>query len=956
MSVASTIEIVVKVNDQASAKAAEIEKTLRAIGDAASKSGGTPHGIEVPVKPKLDEGFEAEFERAMAEADKASESAARSIRGSFTSVESGSRSLRAAMAELEPAAGGAGEAIETAGSRASSGGSNASSAGASFAFLHSRMLMLAAGALALAPALAAIPAAMGAVAAGGALMTFGLGGVITALKDYGAQSEAAGESSAQMALTAFNNAVAIRNAEQAISDARHQAAIEAQNSADSVASAQERLANAQQSEQDATEALNQAWKDATNTLADLNNASADAANSVVDAQLALTRAQREAARITSSSLYTDDQKAEALQAVVDAQQHLTDAQQRALEAQQQADDANAKGVAGSTQVVQAQRAQTQAAQGVADAQKALVRAQQSAAESQRQSAEQVQKAVQNLSDTYKQQELAAAAAAASGGSAANKFAQDMANLTPAGQAFVKQLIAMKDGAKTLSQTAQTAMLPGLTQMLKDASPLLPTFNQALKDMGDVVGHTATSFGQLLSSPAFKGQLKQIFKDGADAAGSLGAAFTPMVGGIVQAASGAGPILKGLSDGLASIMSSGLPAFMSGLVSNSSGVGQGLSAFGSAISGALGPIGQLAGAVAGALGPALHDLAPMFVDLVTQLVQGLLPAISSGALPQALDGFVQLLGALLKILEPLIPIISQALVGALKILGPLLSGLAKFLEDNAGWLKYVAAGILALIFPMQSAVIAVLYLWDHFKGFRDFVHQMLADIHNWFFDAWHFINHIWQDLAEGTRVAWLLIKSYLINPIVDGYHFVVQKFDDIKTYIKGLPGELAKIGKGMWDWIATGIANVSAVVSGNFHTFVNGLIAGINWAIGYVNGATQKISDAWTWIPGAGGSGIPQIPPIPTWHAFGGVAGGLSAVIGDRGIELMRLPNGTQIMPAANTRTAIESGHGGNGPALIQIEWIGGNAGDEFLRWLRKNIRVIGGGGPNSVQRALGQTV
>ena len=951
---ANTIEIVVKVNDQASAKAAEIERKLRAIGDAASKSGGASHAIEVPVEPKLGDDFEAEFARSMAEADKVGDEASRSLRGSFSSIESGSRSLRAAMADLEPASNGAGGGFESLRARVSSAGDAVSGAASHFSFLGSHMALMAEMALALAPVLAAIPAAMGAVAAGGALMAFGLGGVIAALKDYGTQSAAAGESSAQMALTAFNNAVAIRNAEQAISDARHQAAIEAQNSADSVASAQERLANAQQSEQDATEALNQAWKDATNTLADLNNASADASNSVADAQLALTRAQQEAARITSSSLSTDLDKAEALQAVQDAQQHLTDAQQRALEAQQQADDANAKGVAGSTQVVQAQRAQAQAAQGVMDAQKSLARAQRDAAEAQRQSAEQVEKAVQNLSDTYKQQQLAAAAAAAGGGAAANKFAQDMANLTPAGQAFVKQLLAMKDGAKQLSNTAQTAMLPGLTQMLKDASPLLPTFNQALKDMGDVVGHTATSFGQLLSSPAFKGQLKQIFKDGADAAGTLGSAFTPMVGGIVQAASGAGPILKGFADGVASIMKGGLPAFFSGLTSNSSGVGQGLAALGSGISGALGPIGQLAGAFAGALGPALKDLSPMFVDLVTQIVQGLLPAISSGALPQALDGFVQLIGALLKILEPLIPVISQALVGALRILGPLLNGLAKFLQDNAGWLKYVAAGILALIFPMQSAVIAVLYLWDHFKGFRDFVHQMITDLHNWFFDVWHFINHIWQDLAEGTRVAWLLIKSYLINPIVDGYKFVVQKFDDIKTYIKGLPGELAKIGKGMWDWIATGIANVSAVVSGNFHTFVNGLIAGINWAIGYVNGATQKISDAWTWIPGAGGSGIPQIDKIPTWHAFGGAAGGLSAIIGDKGVELMKLPDGTQIMPASNTRSAIESGRFG-GNATVQVEWVGGNAGDEFMRWLRKNIRIVGGAGSNSVQRALGQT-
>jgi hypothetical protein len=34
---------------------------------------------------------------------------------------------------------------------------------------------------------------------------------------------------------------------------------------------------------------------------------------------------------------------------------------------------------------------------------------------------------------------------------------------------------------------------------------------------------------------------------------------------------------------------------------------------------------------------------------------------------------------------------------------------------------------------------------------------------------------------------------------------------------------------------------------------------------------------------------------------------------------------------------------------LTLEWVGGNAGDEFIAWLRKNIRVRGG----SVQSVLG---
>jgi len=978
----NVIEITVRVQDKATAEAEAIKQELhrsfgggvevpvrfRTEGDSPHAAGGTPESVKVPIEPdatgfeekvrrktKTEKpepvkvpvepetgGFEAEFRAAMAEADKAGDEAARSLRGSFTSMESGSRSLRAAMADLEPAAGGAGEAVERAGARASSGGSSASGAGMSFASLHLRMVLLGGAALALAPALAAIPAAMGAVAAGGALMTFGLGGVITALKDYGAQSQAAGESSAQMALTAFNNAVAIRNAEQAISDAKHQAAVQAQNSADAVASAQERLATAQESEQQATEALNQAWKDAVNILADLNNASADATNSVADAQLALQQAQQDANKTVSSSLSTDLQKAQALQAVQDAQQHLTDAQQHALEAQQSADDANAKGVAGSTQVVQAQRAQAQAAQGVADAQHALVRAQENAAESQRQSAEQVQKAVQNLSDTYKQQGLAAAAAAASGSSAANKFQQDMANLTPAGQTFVKQLISMRDGAKQLSQTAQTAMLPGLTSMLKDSGPLLPIFNQALHDLGSVVGGVATQFGKLFQSPAFQGDLKQIFLDGATSAGKLGDALTPMFSGITKAGAGAGPILNGFATGIASIMSSGLPAFLSGLTSNAPGAGQGLAAIGDGISKAMGPIGQLAGQLAGALGPALVTLAPIFDRLVTALVQGLLPAITSGALSSTLVSLVQIFGDMAKNAEPLISMMGKSLVNTLIILNPLLSALAKFLGSNSGWMKDLTTATWLLTFP-------VLAVMSHLGDLRDFIGRMLSDVKKGFTAAVDWV------VTEGGRLAsWVLalpgrlavvgvhMWSWLQDRWSDAAGWVSSRWDGLIDDVKKLPGRLATAGVHMWDFIRD--------------SFKDSINTVIRWWDG-LSFSTPSIS--WLGIDSVT-IGMPQ---ISTFKAAGGPAGGMALVggmlggltaIGEQGGELMKLPNGTQIWPHANTVSALESGAGRGGAIAVQLEWVGGNAGDEFMTWLRKNIRIRGGGGPNGVQRVLGQ--
>jgi hypothetical protein len=898
--------------------------------------------IKVPVEAETG-GFEAEFRAAMAEADKAGDEAARSLRGSFSSMESGSRTLRAAMADLEPAAGGAGGAIEAAGAKAASGGSNASSAGMNFSFLHSRMVMLSGVALALAPALAAIPAAMGAVAAGGALMTFGLGGVITALKDYGAASSSAGESSAQMALTAFNDAIAIRNAEQAISDARHQAAISAQNSADSIASAQERLAGAQQTEQQATEALNQAWKDAVNTLADLNNASKDATNSVADAQLALTQAQQDAQKVVTSSLSTDLQKAEALQSVQDAQQHLTDAQQRALEAQQSADDANAKGVAGSTQVVEAQRAQVQAAQGLADAQKSLARAQQNAAEAQRQSAEQVQKAVQGLSDTYKQQQLAAAAAAASGSSAANKFAQDMAKLTPAGQALVKQLILMKGAAKELSTTAQTAMLPGLTTMLKDSGPLLPIFNQSLHDMGTVVSNVAVSFGKLFQSPAFQGNLRKILQEGAIGAQILGSAFAPLVAGLAQGAAHAGPIVQGLASGLSAIMVKGLPEFLDKVTQHSQGIGLAFQGIGTFIANLGGPLGTVAGTLASALAPAIQTLA-------------------SPPVQQALQALANLLATVMTVLSPVIDDFAKGFVVALKFVTPLIESLTKFLQDNHKWLRYVAdvVGVAALAFLALSSpvtlivgaiaglVLGLIYLWEHFKGLRDFVHDVWHDISQWAQDAVEWIIKQWDGLVDFVKklpgrmlAVGMHIWTWAEDRWNDFTSWISGKWDSLVSDVEGLPKRMATAGAHLWDFLKD-----------SFKESINTVI---RWWDG-LSFSTPSIS--WLGID----SHTIGMPQIPTFKAAGGPAGGMALIqgmlggltaIGEQGGELMKLPNGTQIWPHANTRSAIESGQAG-GPVEVRIVWDGDGAPGELWAMIRKHVRVVAGGGPNSVQKAFGQ--
>lgn len=81
-------------------------------------------------------------------------------------------------------------------------------------------------------------------------------------------------------------------------------------------------------------------------------------------------------------------------------------------------------------------------------------------------------------------------------------------------------------------------------------------------------------------------------------------------------------------------------------------------------------------------------------------------------------------------------------------------------------------------------------------------------------------------------------------------------------------------------------------------------------------------------------------------ATGGVRAGMTWV-GEHGPELVSLPVGSMVHSNPDSQRMASAG--GGGATKVQLEWVGGNAGDEFINWLKKNIRIRGG----DVQTVLG---
>lgn len=803
-----------------------------------------------------------------------------------------------------------GQKLKNAGKDADKAGQDASNSGGGWGGLAAKISLITAGVGVLGPALAALPAALAGVGAGAGVLTLGLGGIATAVKDYGTASNAAGISSAQLAATAFSNAIAIRNAQQAIAQARIQANQQAASSADSLISAEERLGNAEQSEQNAVVALNQARQDQARSIIQANEAAATAALDVKSAQLAVVEAQKQQIATDQSLTATALDKEKAQLAVQQAQNSLNNITERAKEAQQDADKANRDGVENSPRVITAKQAEANAAQSVGDAQRALAAAQRQAAASQAASARQIAQAVQNLADTQKQQALTAAASAAQAGAAFNQFGKDMSKLTPMGQQIVHTILGMRGELDKLKATSQNAIGPGVLVFLSGLQAMGPTANTALQQMGTAIGGVFTQLGKLMQSPAFQKDLGAVFHEAAGFVTQFGTGFSQMVQGVTAAGAKAAPIVQGLGSGIQQILGQGLPALFSGLASGGSGAGQALSSLGGIISDLMGPVGTLVGQIASSLGPVLTALRPVIGQLATILAQNLVPVFH--ALSPLLVLGAQLLQALMPIISPLITlagqlatILLQALVPALQPLIPVIQQAAQTIGAQLlqaitqlmpGFVQMINACVQLLpalvpLIPMITQLVTlVIQTQVPFLQLQAAITTVIASAIKPLLGFIVQFQPLFGPAIGALRdmTSWF---SGLGNAAQTGAGWVEQHIGDLVNWVSGLPSKLATAAKGAWDWI-----------TGPFKDAINQII---RWWDN-LSFTTPSFHIPGTDVDVGGVTiGMPHIPLL----AAGGTAlsDGL-AVVGDAGPELLQMKAGARIYSNSDSR-ALLSGAG-----------------------------------------------
>lgn len=462
---------------------------------------------------------------------------------------------------------------------------------------------IALGAAAAGPSLIGLAGGFGAAA----ISAQGLG---DALKAYSTEQKNSDKVSTAGASSARSNAIAIRNAQQSIEDARRSAGRAAEDS-------QERIQNAARQEVQAAhdvviaqEAIARARKEATRALEDAQEKVRDFSLDLNGALLAERRAAEDLSKTMIDSAATDLDKAEAQQRLAEAVERVSDLNKEHNRNLIDLDQLQKQGVEGSDQVVSAKDQEAAAEERLKEAMHEADLAQRDAARSQEDAARNVSRAIQSLADIQAQQGAAAQAAAAKN----DAFADAMAKISPAGQKVVRTLLSLKDNYDRLKSETQGSIFPGLNRFLEALPDIEPAVTSGFKAIGKSISDVGDHAAETIKNPLFQGQLELALKNGAPVVKALGNSVIDLGADFVKFGSTSVPIVTGVVDMIGSL-EDGVSRFFTNLQPQSAAAGETFSSFGQIVEDALGGAGTLVGNFVSAWADVRSSVEPVVREVI-----------------------------------------------------------------------------------------------------------------------------------------------------------------------------------------------------------------------------------------------------------------------------------------------------------------------------------------------------
>lgn len=236
---------------------------------------------------------------------------------------------------------------------------------------------------------------------------------------------------------------------------------------------------------------------------------------------------------------------------------------------------------------------------------------------------------------------------------------------------------------------------------------------------------------------------------------------------------------------------------------------------------------------------------------------------------------------------------------------------KWAKDNANWLIPVLAGVTGAIVAQQViGVVSGLYkTWSAVTKGMTLAQAAL---------------NIAMNLSP---LGWI---STLIGLVIMGGIALWQNWDTVKAKASELWTWLSNAWTNIKEATVNTFSGMGEAIKGAFGNVVGFVKTPVSAVIGIINSMIDKINGIGfsipDWVPGIGGNSysinIPRIPEFALGTSY--FSGGL-ARINERGGEIVNLPNGSQVIPAARSQRMMEGMGGG---VTVQIIVQGDLIGEE----------------------------
>lgn len=305
--------------------------------------------------------------------------------------------------------------------------------------------------------------------------------------------------------------------------------------------------------------------------------------------------------------------------------------------------------------------------------------------------------------------------------------------------------------------------------------------------------------------------------------------------------------------------------------------------------AVSPLAPVSLAIAGALGSIIAALPPA---VITALVAAW---VAYGVALKGYHAYTVLVGAATKIWAGIQWLLNVAMtanpIGLVVLAIVALIAIIVLIATKTTWFqtlwkyiwdKGIKAAALATWRWIKSAALA---FWNWIKA-----------VPGWIRDKW---NTMWSAVKSAAGTAWTWIKT---------------KVTAVTNWLKDLPGRIGKKLSSMWDGLKSGFK------------------AAVNWVIGKWNNLSFGIPSF-----SFAGRSFPGItigtPDIPYLAKGGTVQRAGTAVVGERGPELVSLSRGAQVTP-------LKRGAAGGRGQTVRIEVVGDREVAAFLRRMIRTANLL----------------